>query len=965
VSLRRLWSPKLLERDDELDELDSAVAEAGRGAGSAVLIEAAAGLGKTRLLDHVRRRASRAGMRVLSARATELESDFPYGVARQLLEPAVADRSDAGGAELLSGAAAAAAPALGLAAAGSDGGVPVADADPADLPFSTLYGLYWLTVSLGDAEPLLLAVDDAHWADPPSLRFLAFLAARLEGLPILLAVAARPKPTSDDPLAQFAVDRSTRRIDPAPLGPGSTAALIEAALGSPPDGAFASACHELTGGNPFLLAELVRTLAAEGAEPTAATAKDVRQLAPDAVVRSVLLRLAPLPAAARALARAVAVLGDGCEPRFAAELAGIDPPTAVEAADALRGADVLHPEPPLRFLHPLVRNAVYTEIPAGARGREHGRAAELLAAAGMPAERIALHLLATDPAGDASVVRTLHEAARAALDQGAADPAIAYLRRALEEPSSPALRPDVLRLLLDAAVRSADVLALAPLADTLLGADAVEEVAADSEMLLRSGADLAMLLIGTGRVERGATLLERAIEVAERAGDLTRAVALEAQLASFMQLPPLEARERFARYDGRIEEGTPEHRLTLALHAWWTSALGGSAAEVGGQARRALAGGRIFAEQRGVLSPPPQQAVLVLARADELDAAAEAAEHLIATARASGDVVALASGWFMRAYAAHRRGDLRSAEADVRQAVDAAHARGFRHMVTIFSALLIELLIERAELEEAERELHACGMAGEIPDGYWLGPVHFGRGRLRLAQGRARAAADDLLELHDRMARWGMRSNVGYPADAYAARALLSLGERERARAVAQQELDKARPWGAPSAVAEALAACGAVTGGEGGVELLREAAELAASSPARLVHASALVDLGTALSRERRPSEAREPLRTGLELARRCGAVALARRAAVELEVAGERAPRHTPIGADALTPSERRVAEMAATGMTNREIAAALYVTVKTVESHLRATYDKLGIRSRKELAQALRPPSGRPVT
>ena len=142
---------------------------------------------------------------------------------------------------------------------------------------------------------------------------------------------------------------------------------------------------------------------------------------------------------------------------------------------------------------------------------------------------------------------------------------------------------------------------------------------------------------------------------------------------------------------------------------------------------------------------------------------------------------------------------------------------------------------------------------------------------------------------------------------------------------------------------------------------MLRDGAEAAAKSPSRLIHAATLVELGTALRRGGRVVESREPLRSGLDLARRCAGVSVAQRAAHELEATGEKAPRYTPIGADALTPSEQRVAAMAARGMTNREIAARLFVTIKTVEGHLHAAYDKLGIRSRQQLAEALESTGG----
>lgn len=932
------WKPALLEREPELAQLDALGKEAKAGMGATVLIEAPAGMGKTRLVRQLSDGGVRVGMRVLSARATELEREFSYGVVRQLFAPLLADPSER--EDLLEGAAAAARPAFGFddeRASSSSG-----------LSFATLWGLYSLTVKLSQAEPLLLSVDDAQWADVASLRFLMFLAPRLEGLPLLQAVASHPIAV-ESPLARLSTEPSTFRLSPTPLGPESVARLLGDALGPPPDADFASACYELTGGNPFLIAEVARTLVAYHVPPTQENVSLVRDLVPDTVTRAVLLRLRPLPGAARALARSVAILGDRCEPRLAGALTGVEPAGVAEAADCLRAARILGSDSRLGFVHPLVRNAVYREIPAGARSREHERAAALLTEEGVSRERVAAHLLATSPAGDAAVSRQLRDAAQEALDHGAADSAIAYLLRSLAEPPLAAERSDVLELLLTAAVRGADASMVLPLEPELL-----EDLTSDPQRLMRFGRELAMWLIGTGQLERASAVLERAIDTAERAGDLGLAVALEAQLVSFTQLPPRHARERFQRYTGRLAEDSPEHRLSLALHAWWSSLLGGPAPEAAGLARRALAGGHIFAEQPD--SPVAGQVILVLARADELDAAEAASAHQVAEATRLGSAASLTAAWYERGYVAQRRGQLRSAEIDARQAVSLARLRGCLTVAPLFSALLIDVLVQRDDLESAQDELVASGMAGEIPDGYWFGPVLFSRGRLRLAQGRARESAEDLLDLRDRMTRWEIDGNAGSPAGAYAARALAALGDGEQARMLAEEALATARRWGAPSAVGEALAALGTVTGGDRGIELLVDATRLLDAAPAPLLRAAALVELGQMLRHERRAADAREPLRTGLALARRYGALALARRAAEELEAGGEKAGRHTPIGAETLTASERRVAGMAANGMKNREIAAVLHVTIKTVESHLRAAYDKLGIHSRRTLADVL---------
>jgi DNA-binding NarL/FixJ family response regulator len=181
-------------------------------------------------------------------------------------------------------------------------------------------------------------------------------------------------------------------------------------------------------------------------------------------------------------------------------------------------------------------------------------------------------------------------------------------------------------------------------------------------------------------------------------------------------------------------------------------------------------------------------------------------------------------------------------------------------------------------------------------------------------------------------------------------------GRGDPARAFAYVYRRGARQWGTPRAVGIGLHATGVVRGGEKGIALLRQAVATLERSPARLEHAKALTDLGAALRRANRRAEARDPLRQALEMARRGGALAVAKQAHDELEATGERLPRFAPSGVESLTPSERRVARLAAEGLTNREIAQNLFLTVKTVETHLSHAYSKLDIGSRAELEGAL---------
>jgi DNA-binding CsgD family transcriptional regulator len=926
----------LLEREAELSELEAALGDAARGAGGLVVLEGPAGIGKTRLLRAAREHASRAGIRILAARGSELERDFPFGVVRQLLEPAVHGAAESEREELLAGAARPAAPLVG-----GEAGAEARDvfADPS---FATLNALYWLVSNLAEATPLLLAVDDAHWADSASLRFLRFLLPRLDELPVLLLVAARPDDPAADAalLAQLSADAGARLVRPQPLSTAPVAELVRAALGAQADDAFCDACHEVTGGNPFLLRELLAALRAEAAQGAAAEVQRVREVAPATISRSVLVRLARLPEPARALAHAVAVLGEDAAPRDVAELAGLDRAAATEAADALAGAGVLEGERPLRFVHPLVRNAIYVDLPAGRRALLHERAAALLRAAGAEPERIAVHVLACDPAGDAEAVATLVAAARRALDQGAPEGAVRYLRRALAEPPAPGARTGVVKWLSMAAFRASDRSALD-------GVDPAAELAADTATLVESAPMLTAALAADNRTEEIAALLDRAAAAAEEAGDVAAAVRLQVQRVTWTHTPPAEAQQRLAPYAGALA-GSPGEALLLAVQAWWLHFTPGTRARDAAEpAARAVGDGRALIERTGIAQGP--QAILVLLRAERDAAAQQAIERMAAEARAGGEAPTLAGTAYLRGELALLRGEVGRAVAETRAAVEAGRQGGFIAAVPIWLATLVEALVEHDELDAAEAELAAGGMAGPLPASYWFTPVLVARGRLRFAQGRAREAADDFLAgARDRDRLTMIEPFRPWPAEA--ALALAAAGEPEEARALLAERLPEAETWGTAGPRAALLRARGLLDGDLGA---LRDAVSIAEGSPARLEHARALADLGAALRRANQRAAAREPLHAALELARDGGALAIARRAHAELEATGEKVRPLLAGGVESLTPSERRVADLAAEGQSNREIAQSLFLTVKTVESHLSHAYRKLGVRSRHELA------------
>ncbi|HEU4538219.1 MAG TPA: AAA family ATPase, partial [Polyangiaceae bacterium] len=302
-----MTTPALLERDAELGSIMRALDRAGEGDGLLVAVEGPAGIGKTRLLRAAVAAAEERDVLVLAARGGELEHEFPNGVVRQLVERPLMLATPERRAAALAGPAGIAAAELGLDANAKAG----AGADQGDKSFALLHGLYWLVANLAAEQPLMLAVDDVQWSDAPSLRFLHYLARRLEGLPVLVVVTARTGEEGSDPqtLHQLLADPAAELVTPLPLSPDGAGELLRTLLGDGVDRSFVAACHGATHGNPFLLRQLADAVRADGLDPSGASADRIAALGPKTVARSILLRLGHQSEAAAALARSLAVLG--------------------------------------------------------------------------------------------------------------------------------------------------------------------------------------------------------------------------------------------------------------------------------------------------------------------------------------------------------------------------------------------------------------------------------------------------------------------------------------------------------------------------------------------------------------------------------------------------------------------------------------------------------------------------------
>ncbi len=619
--------------------------------------------------------------------------------------------------------------------------------------------------------------------------------------------------------------------------------------------------------------------------------------------------------------------------------------------------DLLRREDPLEFFHPVVRGAVYETLDVVERDAAHRSAAELLLQAGAPPESAAGHLLRVAPRADAFVVATLRRAAERSLAQGAAEAAVGYLSRALEERIDPAARAEVL-VELGLAERRTN----GPAAADHLRAGL--ELLTDPTRRCEVALELGRALWFTDRIGDALAVFQQALDEVDRKRDPDLYELLVAELISSAWFDPQTypiAEAAIGELDLDALHGGLGSEILLGTMAHYEYRLGLRRERAVELARRALAPGNLLASG----SMAFLYAVDVLPRSGLLDEAVSIFDQAVAQARRRGDIFNVAFVLMWRGSCQTHRGDLRAAVADLREATDLCVAHGMLIAWPYTIGSLAHALLEQGETDEAARVIDE----GDFPEQLPLDQLHFAwlrlyLGRLRIETGSPARGVEELLQSGETARLVSLDNPSGVPWRSWAAEGLRVLDRNDEARALAEEELALARRWGDPLAIGASLRVLGLVEGGEAGIGLLREAVEVLAGSEARLEHARALVDLGAALRRANRRTEARERLREGVDLARRVGALGLAERANEEIAATGARPRRVLRTGLDALTPSERRVAQLAADGMSNKEIAQALFVTIKTVEVHLSHAYRKLGISSRAQLDKALATPAPSPA-
>lgn len=937
---------RLLERGSELAAIRSVLRR-----GAALVIEGHAGIGKTAILEAACLAANRQQRLVLRARGSDLESGFAFGIACQLFERPCNAAAAEERAAWFGGAASSARQLL------------VRDTTARSRPdtsFAILRGLYWLTVNFAASRPVLIAIDDAHWGDDASLRWLAYLARRLDGIEAALIVSLRP----DEPRSQGRALLSVRAaanatVRPALLSQQAVTTLARKALGTTVDGEVCASIHRATGGNPFYVWEMLRALR-HADHPAGAGALDqaISRGGLDGIALQLAARLRSLDPLILRLAQAVAILGDGCELRHAARIAHVQTSHAASLAAELVRLNVLGEDRPPRFIHPIVQHAVTQTLSSAEEEAAHRAASGLLHAEGSPPARIAAHLMRLRAAADPWIVDRLREAARAALESGAPAVAADLLKRALVEPPPVAQRVEILREAGWAHLQAGRAAACDCLeqALALAGAEARADIASE----------LANAYATLFRWTDAVRVLECALDPPGRV-DRSIAADLEGQLAA-IGLQDARVAPRALKAMNRLSR----RRRLPAVSAVSLALAQGMAAILSGQpaddAARPLE--RALADVDALADNWDLRAALwwCLVTAERFEAVEDTLKPLREQVDRSGGSRGLVAVYSTLGLLKLRLGALPEADAAARIALQVVQEGDFAPGLSFAATVLADVAVASGELSEAQALLDLLPHGG-FPAGVGTALIPTGRGRLRLAQGRASEALEEFeacIALW-RSEVWGMEMrDVGYlHARSGAARALLALGKPRRALELAEAELADVRRFGGRRALGVALRTAGLARGGTDGLDMLEESVATLNQSPAALERAHSMIEWGSAQRRAGRRQDARRTLSEGLDAAARCGARPLIARAREELRIAGARPRRDWTSGVEALTPCELRIVQLAREGQSNRQIAQRLYLSIKTVEGHLARAYGKLDVATRGDLDQVFAPEKARVST
>lgn len=920
----------LLERRDELAEADRALRAGIAGAGALAVITGPSGSGRSALLRAVGERAATLGARVLCADGTKAERDYPYGVVQQLLSPLVTGASETDRAEWFLGAA------EHLRRMFVDESWLVAGPPREQSREGVLRGLHALVDRVAAQAPTVLVIDDLQWADAPSLRWLGYLAKRLDGSRlVVVGVACESCVATDPALLQEIIASARHTLVTGPLSVDAVAELIHAEVGEPCATEFAAACHDVTGGHPAALVPVIRGLHGMEIRPTARFAAEVAERGQPLLAERRLFLLSTQPDAVADCARALAVLGEFAEPELVGALAGLDRVAYKSALQALDRMGLLADGSRLRFVHGSVAPAIESTMTMAERTRMHRRAATILHDAGHPAEHVADQLLQLTFGYERWEIDVLRTAAGTALERGAGKVAARYLRRALLD-SPPDGRARA-RLLVDlaGAERGYDLrTAVRHLSQALQVLESATERAAAVLWIppAFAAADPALAALVRGVSEEmpsGAEDVALRLEAHGRYLDLQDRAGLAAAARRLGELavePPVT---------------TAAGRALLAVLAYATTVTRNArAADVAALAERIL-DREPPAPGHGYTTLPLLVPILVAA-----DAPGVVLPWLRMTEDKAGEhesdgIRALVDAQLSAVLGA--TGQLADARTLARRALTRADET-WPEAVALATATLVDIALRTHDQSLAEEVLDA----GQETDDLRVSVAHrMLRGLVDLARQRPAQALDRFLDCGSLLERGGWVNPALCPWRIWAAFAHERLGDLASATELVEREHAAALAWDAPATSGRALRSLGALTLGDEGIDLLRAAIDQLARSGDRIEHATAAAALGARLGQE--SAEGRESLALADRMIAECGA------SWTEPVVC---APGHGPVPrplaarGPVLSKTEKTVADFVVQGWSNRQIADSLGVTRRAVEKTLTGIYRKLRVAGRGEL-------------
>jgi len=933
-------APRTLGREAETRALGEALDRVASGTPAIVLIEGEAGIGKTRLLQDALQDARGRGMQVVAGRAEELERTRPFG----LLAAAFGCASSSPDPRR-----AAIAALLATHGRGDQGPITVTS-DPG-LRFRAVDAFADLGEELAVSGPLVIGVDDLQWADPSSLLTLAALSRRLAYLPAALIGCLRPSPHGPelDRLAGALAAAGARHLILRGLDKDAVTDLVTEAVAAVPGRGLLAGISGAAG-NPLFVTELLGALAQEGAIKTSGGRAEVAETTlPPSLRLTILRRISFLPDDTLQALRAASILGSSFTLTDLATVAGRSAlELSVALAEAVRAHVIEDDGTHLRFRHDLIRDAIYEDLPGSVRRALHREAGQRLAQSGAPALQVAEHLARGARTGDAEAIGWLTRAAREA---AATSPDVAadLLERAigLTGPADP----------------GRDRL-LAEQASSLMWAGRISAAKNICRTLLERGHDpsaegparlcLGYALVAQSRQRDALPELEQAAESpvltdAERAS--ARAWAAYARL-SLVDLEGASATAREARSTAPADPlATSVAMATRALVSVHRRHLTGALENID----EAVSLADRSPGRQGHRFPIHATRGVILTELDRLD---EARSTLDAGRRISEE---LGTGWqipnyqMFSAVTRFLAGDWDDAIAEVEASQELADDTGESYSLILGHSVLAMIYIHRNDLSRAEEAVRAARrQVGEPGPPYRALWAMWAHACLLEAGGRVADAFALLDEYRDRAAQSGLTlESRAFGVDLV--RLALASGERERARNVAAAVAEIAKNSEIPSLTGAALHCHGLVEDDAG---ILHAAATAYAHGSRPLELALASEDAGTAVVRQGMTGQARPLLDQAIEIYERLGAARdLARAEAVQRGAGirrGRRGTRGRPqIGWDSLTPTEHTIAVLVAEGMSNPQIGDRLYVSRRTVQTHLAHVFAKLDITSRAQLA------------